>query len=113
MTTPTVFISYSHNDEACKDRLVSHLGVLEHEGLLDLWDDRRIGGGDDWEKEIEEAMAKANVAILLVSRHFLTSKFILGTEVPTFLKRRDEEGMCISPSSRNPVHGSKLNGFPA
>ncbi len=97
MTTPTVFISYSHKDETCKDRLVSHLGVLQHEGLLDLWDDRRIGGGEDWEKEIEEAMAKANVAILLVSRHFLTSKFILGTEVPTFLKRRDEEGMRIFP----------------
>jgi tetratricopeptide (TPR) repeat protein len=102
MTTPTVFISYSHNDEACKDRLVSHLGVLQHEGLLDLWDDRRIGGGEDWEKEIEEAMAKASVAILLVSRHFLTSKFILGTEVPSFLKRRDEEGMRIFPIIAEP-----------
>ena len=97
MTSPTVFISYSHNDEAWKDRLVSHLGVLQHEGLLDLWDDRRIGAGEDWDKEIVEAMAKANVAILLVSADFLTSKFIRGTEVPTFLKRRDEEGMRIFP----------------
>jgi tetratricopeptide (TPR) repeat protein len=97
MTSPTVFISYSHKDEACKDRLVSHLGVLQHEGLFDLWDDRRIGAGEDWEKEIEEAMANANVAILLVSADFLTSKFIRGTEVPTFLKRRDEEGMRIFP----------------
>jgi len=97
MTSPTVFISYSHKDEAWKDRLMSHLGVLQHEGLLDLWDDRRIGGGEDWKKEIEKAMAKANVAILLVSADFLTSKFIRGTEVPTFLERRDEEGMHIFP----------------
>jgi len=28
MTKPTVFISYSHKDEAWKDCLVTHLGVL-------------------------------------------------------------------------------------
>ena len=27
MTQPTVFISYSHQDEPWKDRLVTHLGV--------------------------------------------------------------------------------------
>ena len=42
MTAPTVFISYSHKDEKWKNRLVTHLGVLEKEGLLDLWDDRKI-----------------------------------------------------------------------
>ena len=97
MTKPTVFISYSHMDEGWKDRIVTHLGVLEHEDILDLWDDRRIGAGEDWEKEIKEAMAKASVAILLVTPDFLTSKFIRGTEVPTFLKRRDKEGMHIFP----------------
>ena len=45
MTTPTVFISYSHKDEEWKDRLVTHLGVLQQQGLLDLWDDRRIERG--------------------------------------------------------------------
>ena len=102
MTTPTVFISYSHKDEAWKDLLVSHLGVLEHEGLLDLWDDRRIGAGEDWEKEIEEAMAKANVAILLVSRHFLTSNFILEEEVPRLMERREKEGVRIFPIIAKP-----------
>ena len=97
MTSPTVFISYSHKDEDWKDRLVSHLGVLQHEGLLDLWDDRRIGGGEDWEKEIEEAMAKASVAILLVSRHFLTSNFILKEEVPRLLELQDKENLRIFP----------------
>lgn len=31
-----IFISYSHDDEAWKDRVVSQLGVLEHEGLLSV-----------------------------------------------------------------------------
>lgn len=51
MTLPTVFISYSHKDEEWKDRLVTHLSVLERAGLLDVWDDRRIEAGADWYAE--------------------------------------------------------------
>jgi hypothetical protein len=97
MTKPAVFISYSHKDEKWKDRLVTHLGVLQSQGLLDLWDDRRIGAGEDWEQEIQEAMDAASVAVLLVSAHFLTSRFILGEEVPRLLERRDKEGLHIFP----------------
>jgi tetratricopeptide (TPR) repeat protein len=78
----TVFICYSHKDEVWKDRLVTHLGVLQQEGLLDLWDDRRIGAGGNWYQKIQEAIAKASVAVLLVSADFLTSNFILSEEVP-------------------------------
>jgi hypothetical protein len=88
MSKPTVFISYSHRDEEWKDRLVTHLGVLRHQGLLDLWDDRRIGAGQDWKQEIKQAMDAASVAVLLVSAHFLTSRFILGEEVTRLLERR-------------------------
>jgi hypothetical protein len=56
MTKPTVFISYSHKDEEWKDRLVTHLGVLQSQGLLDLWDDRRIGAGEDWYQEIQTSL---------------------------------------------------------
>jgi len=60
MPSPSVFISYSHKDEDWKDRLVTHLGVLEEAGILDLWNDRRIEAGDDWKPEIEEAESTAN-----------------------------------------------------
>lgn len=93
----TVFISYSHKDEAWKDRLVTHLGVLQQEGLIDLWDDRRIGAGGNWYQKIQEAIAKASVAVLLVSADFLTSKFILSKEIPSLLERRDKEGLRIYP----------------
>jgi len=97
MSRPTVFVSYSHKDEEWKDRLVTHLGVLQSQGLLDLWDDRRISAGEDWHQEIQEAMAAASVAILLVSANFLTSQFILGEEVPRLLECRDKEGLRIFP----------------
>jgi predicted RNase H-like HicB family nuclease len=95
MAKPTVFISYSHKDENWKDRLVTQLGVLEQHGLLELWHDRLIGAGQDWLKRIRLAIGKAHVAVLLVSAHSLTSKFILRKEVKHFLMRRLLEGMHI------------------
>ena len=87
MTQMVIFVSYSHKDEREKDKLLSHLGVLQHQGLIDLWSDDRIGAGTHWKQEISEAIAQAKVAILLISANFLTSDFILGEEVPKLLKR--------------------------
>ena len=97
MTHPIIFISYSHKDEAWKDRLVRHLGVLQREGLLDTWDDRQIGAGANWYKAIQQAIERARVTILLISADFLTSKFILEQEVPPLLERRQAEGLHIVP----------------
>jgi maltooligosyltrehalose trehalohydrolase len=93
----TVFISYSHRDERWKSDLVQQLGVLETEGLIQLWDDRRIAVGTSWQPEIEAAIARARVAVLLVSASFLTSPFIRGEEVPRLLQRRATEGLHLFP----------------
>ena len=97
MSKPTVFVSYSHRDREWKDRLVHHLEVLEREGLLDVWEDNRIAAGANWRQEIEQAIAKAKVAVLLVSVDFLRSDFIRKTEVPEFLERRKAEGLHVFP----------------
>jgi tetratricopeptide (TPR) repeat protein len=97
MASPSVFISYSHVDEAWKDRVVKQLRVLEMEGVLDVWDDRRLSAGDDWLPGIEAAMERARVAILLISADFLISKFIRGTEVPRLLERRRSAGLRVIP----------------
>ena len=97
MTQPTVFISYSHEDEAQKAQLLSQLGVLQNAGLIDLWSDDRISAGDDWKDKIEQAMAGARVAVLLITSNFLTSNFILNKEVPRLLQRREHEGLTVFP----------------
>ena len=94
---PSVFISYSHADEVWKDRVVKQLRVLEPEGNFEVWDDRRIVAGDDWYPAIERALTEARAAILLISDDFLTSRFILGEEVPRLLKRRQEAGLRVIP----------------
>ena len=97
MPKPTVFVSYSHRDRAWKDRLVQHLKILEREGRLDAWDDGRIGAGATWLSEIEEAIARARVAVLLISVDFLNSGFIRDNEVPAILARRQAEGLLVIP----------------
>ncbi len=97
MSGPRVFISYSHQDETWKNRLVRQLRVLELEGDLEVWDDRKIAAGDGWRAEIETAMEDAQAAVLLISADFLTSDFIRGTEVPSLLQRRAQDGLRIIP----------------
>ena len=93
----SIFISYSHKDEEWKDRLLQHLGILQQEAFADIWDDRRVEAGDDWYLGIESAINQASVAILMISANFLTSKFILGEEVPKLLERRTKEGVQVIP----------------
>jgi len=94
---PSVFLSYSHEDEVWKESLKTHLGVLESQGLLDTWDDRRIAPGAAWFEEIQNAIARASVAVLLISADFLNSKFIIGEEIPRLLQRQRSEGLPVIP----------------
>jgi hypothetical protein len=100
MSGPTIFLSYSHKDEAWKDLVVGQLRVLELEGAFELWDDRKIAAGNGWHEEIGKAIDRARAAVLLISADFLTSGFIRGTEIPRLLARRArraEGGLRIIP----------------
>lgn len=92
---PTVFVSYSHQDKTWKDRLVKQLQVLELE--LEIWDDCQIDAGDDWLYEIEAALARARVAVLLISADFLISGFIRRMEVPEIIRRERDRGLRVIP----------------
>jgi tetratricopeptide (TPR) repeat protein len=97
MPGPTIFISYSHQDEAWKDQLMLQLRVLAQEGVYEVWDDRQIAVGDEWRSEIAAAIERARVTVLVVSADFLTSRFIRDEEVPLLLRRRARAGLRIIP----------------
>jgi hypothetical protein len=69
----TLFISYAHKDEVLLDELLAHLQPLAAEGVIDIWHDRRLVAGDDIFPNIEAALDRAQVVLLLVSEAFLAS----------------------------------------
>src|SRR5689334_8680093 len=92
---PRLFISYSHKDQRWKDALITQLGVLSQESVLDTWDDDRIAVGADWRSALEAAMDRASIAVLLVSADFLSSPFIRDQELPHLRARAAADGVTI------------------
>lgn len=97
MARTKVFISYSHEDDGWRKRVVGQLAVLVEEGLIELCDDRTIAAGEDWLDGINVRMLNARIAMLLVSSSFLTSRFIRDEEVPKLFARHERSGMKIYP----------------
>lgn len=83
--TVTIFVSYSHEDEPpWLKNLRIFFKPYETAGLS-LWADRYIRIGDQWRREIGEALSRARIAVLLVSPNFLASDFITTEEFPAVL----------------------------
>ena len=97
MTLPTVFISYSHKDEAWKNLLGPHLEVLEQQDRITIWDDRQIDPGGKWFNEIKQVMDRASVTVCLISADYLSSDFCTKEEIPYLLERREKDGMILIP----------------
>ncbi len=91
----TVFISYSHDDGDWLKRLRKSLKLLERKGLIDIWDDTEIQPGDKWHEEIDKALRRSKLALLLVSQNFAASDFILDEELPYILSAAERESVLL------------------
>jgi hypothetical protein len=102
-----IFISYSHEDKEHLKRLHVHLKPLEKNGLVDIWDDTKIRTGQKWKEEIEAALLKSVIAILIISADFLASDFIVENELPPILKKAELEGTKIMSVILKPCRFSR------
>lgn len=93
----SIFISYSHSDTRCLDRLLVHLKPLERLSILECWSDKKIRVGDKWRTEIARHIDQAAVAVLLLSADFLASDFIANHELPPLLIKAEAKGTRIIP----------------
>ena len=82
-----VFISYSHKDEAALELLHTQLAVLQRDGCIDEWFDRKIFAGGRIDTEINERLECSELYLLLVSPDFLASDFCMEREMKRALER--------------------------
>jgi tetratricopeptide (TPR) repeat protein len=94
---PLIVISYAHADEPehPADGEVKWLSfvtgylrpAIKH-GAVDLWIDRLMHGGADWEPEIEKRFRACDIFILLVSRNSLSSDYVVDKEIAIIRERQ-------------------------
>lgn len=75
-----VFISYSHEDEEFKNRLVDHLKILSYKRDLEIWDDRKLGIGDNFDELITKKIDEVDIIVVLISSSYFASNYCMKKE---------------------------------
>jgi len=104
---PLVFISYAHLDEpdnpaAGEVRWLTFVMDFLRPGVkgrrYEVWIDRLMPIGADWNPDIEAHVRACDIFILLVSTHSTGSDYILDKEVPIIRERqRNGDGVQFCP----------------
>jgi Effector-associated domain 1/TIR domain len=90
-----IFVGYSRKDRSYLEELRVHLVPYVRANKVACWDDTEINPGAMWREEIKTALQVANMAVLLVSAHFLASDFIVNHELPYLLASARSGKMVI------------------
>ncbi|MEH2258125.1 MAG: TIR domain-containing protein [Nostoc sp.] len=92
-----LFFSYSHKDETLRDELAKHLTILEWQGVISSWHDRKILPGEEWDHQINDNLNTADIILLLISSDFLFSKYCWDVEVKKAIQRHHAGEACVIP----------------
>src|SRR6266581_9251503 len=92
-----IFFCYAHEDEPLLNKLKAHLRPLQRQGLIDVWYDRDIDAGIEWEQAIKEQLNISQIILLLVSPDFMDSDYCYGTEMKLALKRHEQKEAQVIP----------------
>jgi hypothetical protein len=103
-TAVNVFISYAHEDAALKDQLLQHLAGLVNDGVIRVWHDRDIQGGQYWVESIDNALEISSVVLLLISPSFLASRYAYGSELRRALRRASAGEATVIPIILRPAN---------
>jgi internalin A len=112
-----LFYSYSHRDEQLRNELETHLKLLQRQGLIETWQDRKIEAGEEWKEKIDENLERADIILLLVSSDFIASDYCYEMEMSRALERHEKGDARVVPvivRDVNWVHApfAKLQSLP-
>ena len=105
-----IFFCYAHEDEPLLNKLKAHLRPLQRQGLVDVWYDRDISAGTDWEQQIKERLNTAQIILLLVSPDFMDSDYCYGIEMKRAIERHEQGEAHVIPIILRPVYWQGVLG---
>ena len=92
-----IFFCYAREDEALLNMLKAHLKPLQRQGYIDIWHDRDISAGTEWEREISQQLNAAHIILLLISPDFMNSDYCYGIEMKRALERHENGDAHVIP----------------
>jgi TIR domain-containing protein len=92
-----IFFCYAREDETLLNKLKSHLRPLQRQGLIDVWYDREISAGAEWEQEIKQNLNSAQIILLLISPSFMDSDYCYSVELKRALERHESGEARVIP----------------
>ncbi len=98
-----VFISYSHKDDDLRQELDIHLANLKRQGKITAWHDRAIEAGEEWEEQIKGHLESARIILLLISPHFMASRYCYNIEMQRAIERHQAGAARVIPIILKPT----------
>jgi hypothetical protein len=116
-TLLNIFFAYSREDSDLRERLDKHLSGLKRRNYINTWFDGQIEAGTEWEKEIDFALSKADIILLLISADFIASDYCFDVEMKKAISRHEKGDAVIIPIILHPCDWSdlpfsKIQGLP-
>ena len=97
LSKPVIFISYAHADEPERPAegevqwlsfVRRYLQPAVKGGVFDLWVDRQMRGGAEWDPEIDQKLRVCDIFVLLVSANSMASDYIIDKEIAVIRERQ-------------------------
>ena len=112
-----IFFSYSHKDERIKDFIDKHFAPLKRLDLIEVWTDRAIDAGQDFDEAIKSELEDADIILLLISPNFNNSDYIWNVELKKAIERHEKKEAIVVPifaryCDFKGMPYAKLQGFP-
>ncbi len=92
-----IFTSYSHKDEEMRQELDIHLAMIRRQPAVDIWNDREIDAGEEWDAAIKSELDSADIIMLLFSPTFLASRYVYEKEMVTAIERHNNKTAWVFP----------------
>ena len=89
--TINFFVSYAHKDDEYSSAFIDEFKEMTapaEKYKYVIWQDSEILPGEKWKNEIQQALEKCSLGLLLISPAFLGSKFIEQEELPKFMSHQ-------------------------